>query len=450
MKYSDFIQQKTKKELKYGFHPIFMPDILFDFQKFLVEWSVEKGRSAIYADCGLGKTFIQLTWAENVAQYGCGRVLILAPLAVAPQTVKEGIKLGVEVIHRREGIKSKDRIVITNYERLHYFDPNDFVGIVCDESSILKNYSGKIKEQITEFMQHHKYRLLCTATAAPNDFMELGTSSEALGVMRRVEMLGMYFSHDSGETSKWRIKGHAENDFWSWVATWARTLKTPSDLGFDDSGFILPELILNHHTVNTKIEHRIGLLGRCAITLNEQRDDLRKTLNERCEMVANLTNSTGQPAVVWCNLNQEGDLLDRLIPDGIQISGSDSEEKKECAFLDFVNGKIRILITKPSIAGFGLNWQHCNHQTFFPSHSFETFYQATRRCWRFGQKRKVIIDIITTNGQYNVLKNMKRKQDQSVEMYQKVLSAMNQSHDIKAQPKIQLETQQLEIPSWIK
>lgn len=462
--YQKFIETKSQSGLNHGFDPLWMPDKLFAFQKKLLEWSLLKGRSAVFADCGLGKTFIQLAWAENVARKTKGRVLILTPLAVSFQTVKEGEKIEVEVTHRREGIQKGDRIVVTNYERLHHFNEDDFEGVVCDESSILKNFDGATKEAITYFMRKRPYRLLCTATAAPNDYIELGTSSEALGDMGYMDMLSRFFKnaqnslhpsvyrhrgmdfHAAESTAKFRFRGHAERDFWRWVCSWARAMRKPSDLGYEDGSFMLPELIERTHVVKSNKLRDGYLFDLPAVGLSEQRSDLRRSIQERCEMAAQLVNSHKKSAVVWCNLNEEGHILEKLIPDAIEVEGNDSEEKKEDCFLKFSKGDIRVLVTKTSIAGFGLNWQHCAHQTYFPSHSYEQYYQGTRRCWRFGQKNPVTVDIITTEGQSSVLKNLQRKSEQASKMFDNLVAMMWK--ELKFEQKNEYIKKEV-IPSWL-
>lgn len=464
MNYAEFINSKTHSGGEYGFTPVWMPDILFDFQKALVEWATQKGRAAIFADCGLGKTFIQLAWAENVARHTGKRVLILTPLAVSFQTVSEGKKIGVEVEHRREGIKHSDRIVVTNYERLHYFNPDDFAGVVCDESSILKNFDGQTKAAVTDFMRKRPYRLLCTATAAPNDYIELGTSSEAIGELGYIDMLKMFFkstqntyaqggsggggrwAKDKAFDGKFRFRGHAEHDFWRWVCSWARAMRKPSDLGFDDAKFKLPELITTDHQVQARRPADGMLFDLPACGLTEQREELRRTINERCEMAAALINKHNEPAVAWCHLNDEGHLLEKLIPGAVEIEGNDSEEKKERIFNDFASGDIRVIVTKPKIAGFGLNWQHCNHQVYFPSHSYEQYYQAIRRCWRFGQLNPVTVDLISTEGQAVVMQNLKRKTEAAEKMFEHLVSLMR--NELKL-TKINEYTKKEVIPSWL-
>jgi len=445
--YESFLDKKTQVGCDHGFEPIFMPDMLFPFQKSLVEWSTRKGRSAIFSDCGTGKSLMQLTWAENVARKTNGRVLILTPLAVAFQTVKEGEKIGVEVTHRREGIKPTDRIVVTNYERLHYFNADDFHGVVCDESSILKNFVGETRKQVTDFMRKRPYRLLCTATAAPNDYIELGTSSEALGELERKHMMAQFFSHDGGDTSQWRLKGHVKQYlFWRWVCSWARACRKPSDLGFEDGDFILPPLNIRSHTVRSSKPIEGYLFDIPAVGLSEQRSDLRRSIGKRCEMAAQLVNAHDKPAVVWCNLNEEGNRLAKLINGAVEVSGSDSEEHKEETFAGFINGSIRVLVSKPSIAGFGLNLQHCAHETFFPSHSYEMFYQSVRRCWRFGQKNPVTVDMITTDGQENVVLNLQRKSEQADLMFAQLVAMM--SNELVIQKRNEY-TKKEEVIPWL-
>lgn len=445
--YADFIAGKTHLSGDFGFDPVWMPQSLFDFQISLVEWACRKGRAAIFADCGLGKTAMQLTWAENVCRKTDGRVLILTPLAVAFQTVKEGEKFGVEAVHRRDGIKPTDRIVVTNYERLHHFSAKDFQGVICDESSILKNFDGETRKAVTEFMRTRPYRLLCTATAAPNDYIELGTSSEALGWLERKHMLAQFFTHDGGDTGKWRLKGHARSHtFWRWVCSWARACRKPSDLGFTNDGFELPPLITRDHVVTASRAREGYLFDIPAVGLDEQREDLRRTMRERAELCAELCIAHNGPSVCWTNLNEEANTISGMIPGSVNVQGSDSDEKKEEAFKAFSSGDINVLVSKPSIAGFGLNWQHCSHMTFFPSHSYEQYYQCTRRCWRFGQKNQVKIDLVTTEGQQNVMKNMERKAAAADQMFDRLVSLMHDELSIQAKKQ---KTQKERMPSWL-
>lgn len=454
MKYEEFLSQKSQLGGDHGFKPVFMPDFLFDFQKSLVEWSVNKGRAAIFADCGMGKTPIQLVWAENIVRHTNKNVLILAPLAVSQQTIMEAEKFGLECKRSRDGTPH-GKVTITNYEQLHKFNSSDFVGIVCDESSILKSFKGQLKNEITQFMRKVPYRLLATATPSPNDFIELGTSSEALGYLGAMDMLNKFFKNDQnnskvgrhrGNEVKWRLKGHAELPFWRWVCSWARAVRKPSDLGFDDTNYVLPPLIEQEHMVKAQRLAEGMLFALPAHGLKEQREERRRTIQERCEKVAGIVNHTGQSALVWCHLNDEGDMLEDLIPDAIQVSGRDHEDKQEEKFLSFAQGKSRILITKPSMGAWGLNFQHCNHMTFFPSHSFEQYYQGIRRCWRFGQKRPVTIDIVTTEGEGRVIKNLQRKSEQADKMFAKLTSEMNNVLHLKKENNfIKKEV----LPTWL-
>jgi hypothetical protein len=452
--YARFLDRKSQIGGDSGFDPVFMPDFLFDFQQALVEWAVRKGRAAIFADCGMGKTPMQLIWAENVARKTGGKVLILTCLAVAGQMVREAEKFGVEARRSTDGT-AYPGITITNYEKLHMFDAADFVGCVCDESSILKNFAGARKLEITAFMRKMPYRLLATATAAPNDYIELGTSSEALGYLGHMDMLNKFFRNDlnnsatgrlGGKTMTWRFKGHAQTPFWRWVSSWARAIRKPSDLGFDDRHFILPALTEREHLVEANQLGDGMLFAMPAVGLDEQREERRRTISERCEKVAELVNPTGKPALVWCHMNDESRELRRLIPDAVEVSGADSDEAKEEKLLAFADGKARVLITKPKIGAWGLNFQHCNHVTFFPSHSFEQYYQGVRRCWRFGQKLPVHVDIITTEGEKGVLSNLQRKAAQSEKMFAALVAEMNNAISIERQAEI---VGKMEVPSWL-
>ncbi len=465
--YAQFLEAKTQLGSENGFKPIYMPDCLFDFQRELVDWAVRKGRGAIFADCGLGKTIMQLVWAENIVRKENKPVLILTPLAVSHQTILEAKKFGIEARRSLDG-KNIKGIVLTNYERLHYFDPADFIGCVCDESSILKSFDGARKKDITEFMRKLPYRLLCTATASPNDYIELGTSSEALGELGYTDMLMRFFKNDQhtvkpmrytgfgnprssnpqgrDHTDKWRFKGHAEIPFWRWVCSWARAVRYPSDLGFENDGFILPPLIEKDHLIKIDKPPEGKLFSLPAIGLQEQRDERRRTIDERCESVAKIVNKSKAAALVWCHLNDEGDKLENLIPDAIQVSGGDSDEAKEEKFLAFVSGKLRVLVTKPKIGAWGLNFQHCSHVTFFPSHSFEQYYQGVRRCWRFGQKQPVKVDIITTEGEKSVLENLQRKAKAADKMFSSLVKYMTTSIKIDRSKSF---TETEKVPQWL-
>lgn len=452
--YESFITRKSQTNTGDGFEPVFMPDFLFDFQRSIVDWSVRTGRDAIFADCGMGKTPMELVWAQNVVQKTNRRVLILTALAVAPQMIREAEKFGIEA-HRSIDGTAYPGITVANYQQLHKFNPDDFIACACDESSILKSFNGALRLQITVFMRNMRYRLLATATAAPNDYIELGTSSEALGYLGHMDMLNRFFKNDlnnsatgrmRGEVIKWRLKGHAETPFWRWVCSWSRAIRKPSDLGFDDGKLVLPELREVEHLVEAGSLADGYLFALPAHGLKEQREERRRSLEERCQKVADLVNHTGQPALVWCHMNDEGDLLEKLIPDAIQVSGSDTDEAKEERLMGFADGKARVLVTKPKIGAWGLNYQHCNHVTTFPSHSFEQYYQGVRRCWRFGQKRPVTVDIVATDGDRGVLSNMQRKAERADSMFATLVAEMNRAVGIDRAAAF---NKKQELPAWL-
>jgi len=443
--YVDFIKTKERIVPDTGFDTE-AHDFLYPFQKQVVEWAIKKGKAAIFADCGLGKSPMQLSWADRIIDQTKKPVLILTPLAVGEQTVREANKFGIDAVHSRDG-SIADRITVTNYEMLHKYNPSDFAGIVLDESSILKNYAGKYRQMITDFMSDIDYRLLCTATPAPNDHMELGTSAEALGIMQRKEMLSVYFTHDGGDTNKWVLAGHAKIPFWQFMAQWSRAARKPSDLGdFDDSIFKLPEMRMVQHTL--KSDAPAGMLFAIeAKTLNEQRDERRSSMGRRCDRVADIANANNDPFIAWCSLNDESKMLAGKINGAVEISGSDSSAEKERKMLGFSDGSIRAIVTKPSIAGFGMNWQHCNRMSFFPSHSHEQFYQASRRCWRFGQTRDVECHIVTTEAEIGVTKNMQRKEKLAMELFDGIISHMR-DYQIKTKDKTYQPNQKMEGPKW--
>lgn len=451
--YAAFLDRKSQEGANHGFAPTFMPKQLFDFQAALVDWAVRKGRAALFEDTGLGKTLQELVWAENVHRHTNKPVIILTPLAVAEQTIREAAKFDIEAHRARHGL-SASGINVTNYERLHYLDAADFGGVVCDESSILKSFDGAYRAQITEFMRKVPYRLLATATAAPNDYIELGTSSEALGYLGYQDMLARFFKNDQnnatsrgmyGNRVQWRFKGHAELPFWRWVCSWARAVRRPSDIGYDDDRFVLPPLRESLHVVQSATVAPGMLFALPAADLREQREERRRTIQERCERVAELV-VHDEPALVWCHLNDEGNLLDKLIPDAVQVSGSDSDDAKEERFLGFVNGDIRALVTKPKIGAWGLNFQHCAHMTFFPSHSYEQYYQGVRRCYRFGQNRSVVVDVISTEGEQKVLENLQRKAAQADRMFSNLVAEMNNAINLSSDTRFDVDQ---EIPSWL-
>lgn len=452
MNYADFIAGKSQYGADSGFAPTWIPDSLFPFQRSLVEWSVRKGRAAIFASCGLGKTAMQLTWAENVARHTNKPVLVLTPIAVGGQTVKEGEKFGIDCRRSPDGsVTSGVKIVVANYQRLHHFNQHDFAGVVCDESSILKDADGKTKAAVVDFMRTVPYRLLCTATAAPNDYVELGTSSEALGELGFQDMVTKFFKkqttkgHLGWARTKYELKGHATRDFWRWVCSWARAVRKPSDLGFDDAGYDLPPLRTKEYTVETRTTAPGRLFDVPAETLQDQAEERRRTIVERCEKAAELADHK-RPAIAWCDLNPEGDLLEKLISGAVQVSGKDSDEEKEEKLNAFASGQVRVLVSKPSIAGFGLNFQHCADQTFFPSHSYEQYFQAVRRSWRFGQKRTVNIGLITTDGAGAVLANLQRKSEQADAMFANLVELMNYSVRVE---RSKYGTTRETLPAWL-
>lgn len=444
MKFEDFIQRKTQFSGGGGFAPSYLPDYLFPFQSFLVDWACRNGRSALFEDCGLGKTVQQLVWAENVARETNGRVLILTPLAVSAQTAKESERFGIECGRYRGKEMPKQKIVITNYEQLHKLDPKDFDGCVCDESSILKNFDGSMKSQIVQFMRKLRYRLLCTATASPNDWTELGTSSEALGYLGHIDMLKKFFRNENNTNAgggrshnmlggKYRFRGHSETDFWRWVCSWARAVRKPSDLGFKEEGYKLPKLIESQHLVESDSKPDGFLFSVPAVGLKEQREERSRTVEDRCQIASEIATNHKGSSVLWCHLNRESEILKKLTPDSEEVKGSDKDERKEEIFQAFESGEIINIITKPSLACFGLNWQHCHHQTFFPTHSYEQYYQAVRRCWRFGQKKEVKVDIVCTNGELNILKSIKRKSKAADEMFARLVEMMMNQLNIKVE-----------------
>jgi len=451
--YADFLGSKTHEGADHGFDADFMPSAAFDFQQSLIEWSVKKGRAAIFADCGLGKTVMELAWAENIVRKTGGNVLILTCIAVAAQMVEEAEKFDIPARRSNDGT-AHTGITITNYEKLHMFNPTDFAGVVCDESSILKNYSGARKSEITQFMRKRPYRLLATATAAPNDYHELGTSSEALGYLGYMDMLNKFFKNDlnnsasgrfAGEVIKWRLKGHAETPFWRWVCSWARAIRKPSDLGFGDGRFDLPPIIEREHIVQTKTLADGALFALPAHGLIEQREERRRSIQERCERAAAIANATTEPVILWGHLNDETDLLQKLIPGSVQVRGGDSDEAKEDRLLGFAKGKYRVLVTKPKIGAWGLNYQHCAKVVYFPSHSFEQYYQSIRRCWRFGQERTVEVDVVASEGEVGILANLQRKARQSEEMFANLIQEMNAAQGIDRK----IDTGSITLPSWL-
>lgn len=407
MTYKELIARKMVRHSDHGITPQEMPDCLFDFQKTVTEFAIKKGRAALFLDTGLGKTRCQVVWANSIP----GKKLILAPVAVAPQTVREAKSIGVKIHHSRDG-KAPSEITITNYERLHLFDASEFNGVVLDESSILKSFMGKTKTMLCERFAQTPFRLCCSATPAPNDYMELGNHSDFLGVMPSNEMLTRWFINDTMSFGTYRLKGHAVQSFWEWVASWAACAGKPSDAGGDDSLYILPPLSTKLHVVQSNMESDSdeGWLFKSAqLTATTMHKDKRATLKDRVAMAAELA-KTNDYAIVWCESNDESDALRRAIPDSVEVKGSDHPDDKEEKLDSFSTGKSRVIVTKASIAGFGLNWQHCNHVIFASlSYSYEQFYQAIRRTWRFGQKRPVKVDCIIADSEQGIWKTIQSK-----------------------------------------
>lgn len=427
MRYEEFLKRKEFFDPMTGHEPEVLNNKLFDFQRAITKWAIRRGRAAVFADCGLGKTICQLEWARSVVDHTGGDVLILAPLAVSAQTVREGRSLlGIDVNICADQDDIKHGINITNYEKMHHFIPDHFAGVVLDESSIIKHHTSKTRDMLIEAFQSTPYRLACTATPSPNDYMELGNHSEFLGIMTRTEMLSMFFVHDGGDTQKWRLKGHAQDKFWKWLCTWAVMVRKPSDLGFQDEGFKLPPINFHSHVVKNNTPAKGMLFAMPANTMQERREARRESLSTRCQLAADLVNGSSDPWLIWCDLNNESDMLSRLIKDAVEVKGSDTNQHKEDAMMGFIDGKYRVLVSKPSIAGFGMNFQHCNNMAFVGlSDSFESYYQATRRCWRFGQKNPVNVHIITSHLEGAVVANIQRKERDAMEMADRMVEHMS-------------------------
>ena len=456
MDYKEFLNTKRHLIGDFGFRPAWCPDIAFDFQSKIIEDSCLKGRRANFLDTGLGKTLINISIAYNTVLHTNKRVLILTPLAVAFQFIKEANKIGIDDIEYSKDGKYTKKIVICNYERLHLFNPNDFVSVHLDESSILKNFDGKIKDQVTAFIKKVKYRQLFTATPSPNDFTELGTSSEVLGYMGYMDMLGKFFktnqnSVDSNNRNigeKFYLKPHAENDFFAWVNQWSVMVKMPSDLGFSNDKYQLPELITNTHIVKNQslidVNGQVQMFTPIAKSMTEVRHEQKQTEQKRCEKAVELAKD--KVSVYWCNTNNESSILKSLDSKAVEIIGSQSIEKKEEILIAFADGEIERLITKAKITGMGLNWQHCNHSVFFPTWSYEQWYQAIRRFWRFGQKNNVTIDRVISDGQTRVIEALEQKTKKAVELYENLVNNVNRQFENKTKE----FNKQIILPKWDK
>lgn len=441
MEYREFIESKKHSIGDFGFQANYIPDMAFDFQKYIIERAVKKGRIAIFADTGLGKTLIQLSIAKNITQHTNKRVLILTPLAVAFQFILEAEKMGIDDIEYSKDGHFTKKIVICNYERLHYFNSTDFEGVILDESSILKNFDGKIKSQVTAFVKKIPYRYLSTATPSPNDFIELGTSSEALGYMGYMDMLGKFFKNNQNSVDsnnrnigeKFYLKPHAETDFFAWVNQWAIMVKMPSDIGFSNERYNLPELIVNKHIVKNQslidINGQVQLFTPMAKSMTEVRHEQKQTEEKRCEKAIELAN--GKTSVYWCNTNNESQILKVSDSEAVEIIGSQTIDKKEEILLAFAKGEIKRLITKAKMTSMGLNWQHCNHSVFFPTWSYEQYYQAIRRFWRFGQTKDVTIDMVISDGQTRVIEALQQKTQKAIELHKNLTKNVNSSFEHK-------------------
>ena len=458
MDYRNFIEQKKFATVSSGFNPVKINPRLFDFQQDITNWGCKKGKAAIWADCGLGKTPMQLEWGRQVYQHAGGNILILAPLAVSAQTAREGEKFGIDVNIAESESDVKPGINITNYEKLHKFNLGKFAGVVLDESSILKHFNSKTRTAIIEATNRTPYRLASTATPAPNDYMELGNHAEFLGVMTRTEMLSMFFVHDGGDTSKWRLKGHAEDKSWEWVASWAVAMRKPSDLGYDDGKFVLPKLHLHEHVVKSpkSIESgQISLIPELAQTLTERRQARRESLEERIARAAELANSCNEQWLIWCDLNDESAALTKAINGSVEVKGSDSNDHKSNAMLEFAKGGIRCLVTKPSICGFGMNWQNCSNMAFVGlSDSYEQFYQAIRRCWRFGQENEVHAHIVISEREGLVKANIERKEADAERMANEMVKHTQAilTGEIRGTTREVADyktTQNMKLPEWL-
>ena len=451
-RYADFLEAKLQHTAGDGITVTDLPNWLYPFQADLVEWALRRGRSAIFADCGMGKTPMQLAWADAVVQHTGKPALVVAPLAVTAQTVREATKFGIDAEVSRDGSVPAS-VTVTNYERLHEFDTSRFGGVVCDESSAIKAFDGTTRATVTEFLRTHRFRLLCTATAAPNDYIELGTSSEALGELGYTDMLSRWFTNRQrtaaqrgwGQKAEWRFKGHAEIPFWRWVASWARALRRPSDLGYHDDGYELPPLEYRRTVINADATEVGRLFDLPANGVREVRSEQRRTVEERCQAAAEAL-ADADSAVAWCQTNAESDRLEQLLG-AVQVSGSEPTSSKEGKLEAFTRGDIPILVTKPSIGAWGLNWQHCNRMTYFPSYSYEQLYQATRRLWRYGQQHPVTVDLITTDGGLGMLEAVEKKAEKAEEMFSRLVACMRDAQQVDRDNNY---PQQAEVPAWLK
>lgn len=452
--YQQFLNTKKHSNINYGIDQTYHNNGMFDFQKYVTGYAIKKGRCAVFLDTGLGKTFIELVVAKNYNIYTNKPVLIITPLAVAFQFLTEANKFDIGSIEYSKDGSYKSDIVLCNYERLSKFNPSDFGCVILDESSILKNYDGKTKQYVTSFLKRVKYRYLFTATPSPNDFIELGTSSEALGYMGYMDMLSKFFTNNEDTIkpqnigTKWILKGHAKDDFFLWVSSWSISMRKPSDLGYSDNKYILPKLNINYHPVkneqNLVVNGQIQLFNQIARGLPEVREEQKLTIDQRCLKAYELAYKE-KCSVYWVNLNKEGDILQSLDKDSYQIKGSMSIDKKEDYLLNFFNGDIKKLITKSKMTAFGLNWQHCNHTVYFPTFSYEQYYQSIRRFWRFGQKREVTVDLVYSDGQKRVLDSLIAKAEKADKLFSRLNETLNSDYKID----VKQFDKNIELPKWI-
>ena len=451
--YKEFIAAKSQWKHEAGFTPKDAPSFLFDFQKYLFEYACTKGRSAIFADCGMGKTAIELAFGNEIVKRENKPVLLLTPIAVGQQVIQEAEKFGIEAKRSRNGdVDGSACVWVTNYEQLTKFDPSKFAGVIADESSRIKDAKSATKHDVTEFMRRIKYRLLCTATAAPNDYHELGTSSEALGLLGFRDMITTFFKQDVGKDgrgwgrTKYRFRGHAQEPFWSWVCSWARSCRKPSDIGFDDNKFALPELIEREYVVETSRCRNGMLFAMPGTTLQEEREERRNSIQERCDMAVAIAERHKGHSVIWCELNDEGTMLAKMLPDSKEIKGSMSDEQKEEYLQAFSDGQIKQLVTKPKIGAWGLNWQHCHNSIHLPSHSYEQYYQAVRRFYRFGQTSPVQVSLIVNEGEAGILKSLRRKTIQVKNMFASIVSHMQDAMHLQTND---FFPENEEVPKWL-
>lgn len=460
MNYQDFVSRKLETVAPAGLEsPYRLPDSLFPMQRDLVSWALRRGRAAIFADTGLGKSRMQIAWADEVVRRTGGSVMILAPLAVAAQTVGEGAEIGVGITHCREPEDVRPGINITNYDRIHKFDCSGFVGVVLDESSCIKHHTARTFDQLVQAFGRTPYRLCATATPAPNDWTELGTHAEFLGVCTRTEMLAEFFVHDGGETQTWRLKGHARHFFWRWVSQWGACVRKPSDLGYDDDAYALPPLTETEHMVDVDDSNLISdgmLFALEASSLMERRAARKESMDARVQACARMVNADDEPWIIWGEYNAETEALVRMIPGAVEIAGSHTSEQKEQRLADFAAGRIRVLVTKPSIAGWGLNWQHCARMAFVGvSDSFEAYYQAVRRCYRFGQKREVQVHLFSSQLEGAVLANLRRKQYDAIAMGEALASETAEAVraaicGTKRQTNDYIAARKVKAPAWLR